>query len=97
MLQVAKDMSVVRNFLNCKSDVAEAFSQPRVTEEAKKRGFVSGFALDLTVKNELGEAWDFSKKSMRQKAWQLLKSQGPYMLTENTRENEKARGSPEAK
>ena len=43
-------------------------------------GLRCGFALDLTVPDENGEVWDFTKMSCRKKAWRKLKEERPYML-----------------
>ena len=80
VLQVANDSKVVRAFLNSKNDLSEVYSPPRVAEEAKAAGLVAGFSLDLTVSDEKGRPWDFSKRSCRQRAWALVKEKRPYML-----------------
>ena len=58
VLQVAEDMNIVRNFLKCKSDVAEAFSPPRVTEEASAcRNLIStNTALDAKASSSAANA-----------------------------------------
>ena len=59
-----EEMAVVRNKLNCKFDVAEVYSLPRVVTAAEAAGLRGGFSLDLTVPYQ-GEYWDFTKKSCR--------------------------------
>ena len=41
-------------------DVSEVYSPPRITAMAEKVGLDPGWALDLTVADEDGLAWDFS-------------------------------------
>ena len=41
--KVAEDLKVVTNYLGAKAHVAEAYSPPRITAEAKKAGLVSMF------------------------------------------------------
>jgi hypothetical protein len=63
--------------------VAEFYSPPRVSALAKELpsyGIAPGLALDLTVPDENGEPWDFSRPSMRIKAEKLLDEQKPTLL-----------------
>ena len=63
--------------------VAEFYSPPRVSALAKELpsyGIAPGLALDLTVPDENGEPWDFSKPRMRAKAERLLDEQMPTLL-----------------
>lgn len=51
--------------------VSEICSPPKVIHAArilKKLGISSGFALDITVKDEDGKPWDFSKEAQKEKA-----------------------------
>jgi len=41
---------------------------------------MAGFALDLTVLDEDGTPWDFTKEEKRNKARRLVRTQKPYML-----------------
>ena len=66
-----------------KAIVAEFYSPPRVSALAKEMpsyGIAPGLALDLTVPDENGEPWDFSRPSMRAKAERLLDEQAPLLL-----------------
>ena len=63
--------------------VAEFYSPPRISALAKdlpSYGIAPGLALDLTVPDENGEPWDFSRPSMRAKAERLLDAQAPTLL-----------------
>ena len=63
--------------------VAEFYSTPRVSALAKELpsyGIAPGLALDLTVPDENGEPWDFSRPSMRAKAEKMLDEQKPTLL-----------------
>ena len=55
-------------------DVAEAFSPPRVTEEAKKFGLAAGEAMDLST------GWDFTRERDRQRARQYVEEHMPRLL-----------------
>ena len=55
-------------------DVVEAFSPPRVTEEAKKFGLRAGEAWDLT------EGWDFRLESHRKAALKYQAEEGPLVV-----------------
>ena len=62
---------------------AEFYSPPRISSLAKdlpSYGIAPGLALDLTVPDENGEPWDFSRPSMRAKAEMLLDAQAPTLL-----------------
>ena len=63
--------------------IAEFYSPPRVSALARDMpsyGIAPGLALDLTVPDENGEPWDFSRRSMRVKAERLLDEQAPTLL-----------------
>ena len=60
--------------------VAEVYSPPRVTAKASSFGIRPGFALDLTVLDEDGEAWDFSIPAKREKARKLVVETQPFLL-----------------
>ena len=61
-------------------DVAEIYSPPRVTKEAGRMNLRPGFALDLTVPNEAGEMWDFTRQDMRQEARRRVMTERPKLL-----------------
>ena len=52
-------------------DVAEAYSQPRLTKVA---GYKSGFAIDFRT------GWDLSKPEVEQEESKLLEEQKPWLL-----------------
>ena len=63
--------------------IAEFYSLPRISALAKELpsyGIAPGLALDLTVPDENGEPWDFSRPSMRAKPEELLDLQKPTVL-----------------
>ena len=64
--------------------VSEVYSPPRITLEIKKgkyRNLASGIALDLTVNDpDDGRPWDFSLKSKRDKAREMLRQSKPMLL-----------------
>ena len=63
--------------------MSEFYSPPRISALAKELpsyGIAPGLALDLTVPDENGEPWDFSRPSMRAKAEKLLDVQEPTRL-----------------
>ena len=64
--------------------VSEVYSPPRITLEIKKgkyRNLASGIALDLTVNDpDDGRPWDFSLKSKRDKAREMLQQSKPLLL-----------------
>ena len=78
--KVAEDMATVHNFLKTKSDIAEAYSPPRLTSEGRNFNLRCGFSFDITVPDADGTVWDFSRRSCRKKAWNRLQSERPYML-----------------
>ncbi|CAJ1377485.1 unnamed protein product [Effrenium voratum] len=52
--------------------IAELFSPPRVSDEARRRGIGSGVALDLTTSDEYGNPWDFTIAEVRKRAADLI-------------------------
>ena len=63
--------------------IAEFYSPPGISALAKEflsYGIAPGLALDLTVLDEIGEPWDFSRPSMRSKSEKLLHEQKPTLL-----------------
>lgn len=55
-------------------EIAEVYSPPRVTEEAKRFGIKSGKAMDLTT------GWDFTKEEDREKAFAYVEKEKPTLL-----------------
>ena len=66
-------MSVVRRKMGNGVDVAEVYSPTRIVTVAEAAGLRGGFSLDLTVPY-MGERWDFSKKSCRDKALEFVEA-----------------------
>ena len=60
--------------------MSEVYSPPRVTAMAEKMGLDPGWALDLTVTDEDGLAWDFSTQAKRAKALKKVRDDKPLML-----------------
>ena len=61
-------------------EVAEIYSPPRITAMAKMLGMKEGWALDLTVNDEDGEAWDFSRPEKQRRAKEQLDRNKPFMF-----------------
>ena len=67
-------------------DVAEIYSPPRVAHDAGVRTYLGvqlrpGWSLDLTMTDpKTGEAWDFSKPEMSERATELVINGKPFML-----------------
>ena len=59
--------------------MAEVYSPPRIVTVAEAAGLRGGFSLDLTTPY-MGERWDFTKKSCREKAMELVRQDKPYLL-----------------
>ena len=78
-MQVSEDMNTVKRFMS-NTALAEVYSPPRVTAEGKAAGFKCGFAVDVTVLDNDGYVWDFTKRSCRKRAWQKLKEECRNML-----------------
>ena len=57
----------------CGVDVAEIYSPPRVTAEAKYYGLRVGEAVDIT-------GWDFRDAKQRNRAWKYLEEMKPALL-----------------
>ena len=63
--------------------VSEVYSPPRMAQAAAtlaKLRIEPGLSLDITTCDEFGRPWDFSKRSMRDKAMRRLKYQEPTLL-----------------
>ena len=56
------------------ADVTEVFSQPRIAAMASRMGLTPGRSLDLKT------GWDFSKRSDRKKAIELVVSEKPWLV-----------------
>ena len=68
--------------------LSEICSPPRVTKEIKHgrwRHILLGFALDLTVVDPTdGMPWDFSRRTKRERARDIMREQKPYVLIGST-------------
>ena len=67
-IECRKKMPVLYNEINF--IVSEIYSPPRVTHAArllKKLGISPGFALDITVMDDEGNPWNFSKQEQKEK------------------------------
>ena len=60
--------------------VAEVYSPPRMFEMAEKLNMKGGFSLDLTTKDENGQAWGLSQQYFRTKALKMLEEVKPMLL-----------------
>ena len=67
--------------------VAEIYSPPRVTAEARNLCLIPGFALDMQVEKTTGVPWNFGLAEHRDEARMLLGTQRPRLCT----------GSPECR
>ena len=78
--QVIEEMREVMAALAGRPDVAEAYSPPRVAQEAMHMGLRPGFVLDLSVMRESGEPWDFTNECMRDEARRMVGTTRPRLL-----------------
>ena len=62
------------------ADVAEAYSQPRMTSVAEKLGYKKGFAMDLLTNDDEGRPWDLSKEDVQKRAMDKLEKEMPWLL-----------------
>ena len=66
--------------LFAKIEVAEVYGPPRATDMARKTGLRAGWALDITVADHDGRAWNSNQFEMRNRAIRKLLSDKPTML-----------------
>ena len=66
--------------LNCKYDLAEVYSPPRIAATARRMGMRGGLSLDFTTPEPCGYVWDFNKVKCRNRAMKSVKTIKPYML-----------------
>ena len=66
--------------LNCRFDMAEMYSPPRIALEATRMGMRGGFSLDFTTPEPDGYVWDFDLHECRKRALRLVRETCPYML-----------------
>ena len=77
MLSHVETMNCVVNTLNA-VDVSEAYSPPRIVEEAIRAGLDGGSSMDLTNPDPvLGRPFDFSIPGDRQRASERFKDEDP--------------------
>ena len=78
--------STAQYFKRRKDDVVEMYSPPRIVQEVGLRQYGGvrlkpGWSLDLTLNDPVTkQAWDFTKSSCRQRAWEMVQSGEPFML-----------------
>ena len=63
--------------------VAEIYSPPRVTAAARrlpKYGLEPGLALDITIEDDTGKPFDFSRRKQRQKVEAMIDARKPLLL-----------------
>lgn len=70
---------MMKNMIN-ELDVAEVYSPPRVVEMARRMGIRAGWSLDITTTDDDGNAWDFNKLAMRNKAVRKVLCDKPKLL-----------------
>ena len=80
MLPDILSLNVGSAFLADKGSSSEIYSSPRIAPHAVKAGFPPGWSLDLTVNDEHGQPWDFSKHECSEKARQLIRESRPMLL-----------------
>ncbi len=59
--------------------VSELYSPPRVTATLPKLGLVAGSTFDLYA-GEAGVSWDFTQRRDRERAWQRIRTEEPYLV-----------------
>ena len=62
------------------TDIAEAYSPPRMTAMAKKLGYRGGLAMDITTVDNEGRPWDLSKPEVQHRAMEQLSATRPEVL-----------------
>ena len=60
--------------------ISEIHSHPRIVAHAERAGFAPGWSLDLTVTDDQGQPYEFSKHECREKARQLIHKTKPFLL-----------------
>lgn len=61
-------------------DVAEVYSPPKVAQMAREMGLKGGWSLDITTTDTDGQAWDFNRAEMRNRAARLILRDKPLLL-----------------
>ena len=61
-------------------DVAEIYSPPRVAKMATQLGMRAGWSLDLATHDRDGQAWEFRKKEMRNRAMRKINKDKPLLI-----------------
>ena len=77
LLEKKKEDEVDRNIIaSCifGVDITEVYSPERINQVAKRWGLVPGSSMDLT------NGFDFTKAEDRQRAWDQIKAEDPYLL-----------------
>ena len=68
------ELGVVQEILKMSVDIAEMYSPPRVTEEARNFGLNAGEAMDLTT------GWDFSQEEHKERALKYIRENQPKLI-----------------
>ena len=68
------DLDIVQEILRVSVDIAEMYSPPRVTAEAKNFGLKTGEAMDLTT------GWDFSQDEHKERALKYIDEYKPKLI-----------------
>lgn len=81
LLQMLGSSTTSKRPVRSARTISEIYSPPRVTAELRRcrnQQVLPGFALDLTVLDpDDGQAWDFSRKSKRDKAVRMVLREKP--------------------
>ena len=84
LLQMFSGSTACKHHVRSARTISEIYSPPRFTAELRRcrnQQVLPGFALDLTVlDSDDGQAWDFSRKSKRDKAFRMVLREKPYLL-----------------
>ena len=71
----------LRQAADCKYDIAEMYSPPRMVKLARQLGLRDGWSLDLTREDpDDGKPWDFGTEEKRKKAMKMVDVDKPLML-----------------
>ena len=66
--------------VTAQGSVAEIYSPPRIVPHAEKASFLPRWSLDLTIKDETSQPYDFNKHDCREKARRLIHKTKPLLL-----------------
>ena len=66
--------------VTAKGSISGIYSPPHIVPHAERAGFAPGWSLDLTVNDDQGQPYDFSKHECREKARQLIYKTKPLLF-----------------